>query len=70
MFIENVLTLYGLLHIITSDKRFQFINDFWKRFYKILKMDRRLSTAYYPQIDRLAEKINSIIETYLRTFIN
>ena len=33
-------------------------------------MNRRLSTAYYPQTDRSIEKINSTIKAYLRAFID
>ena len=33
-------------------------------------MDKRLLTAYYPQTDRLIERINLIIETYFRAFVD
>ena len=70
MFIENILALHGLSHAITSDRGPQFVSDFWKRFCEILKMDRRLSTAYHPQTDGSTERMNSTIEVYLRAFIN
>ena len=70
MFIENVLILHRPPHAITSNKEPQFVSDFWKRFYKILKMDKRLSITYHPQTDKSTEKINLIIKTYLRAFIN
>ena len=45
------------------------MSDFWKRFCKIIGMDRRLSTAYYLQTDGLTERMNLMIEAYLRAFV-
>ena len=69
MFIQDILLLHRPPSAITSDKSLQFMSDFWKRFYKIIDMDRRLLTVYYPQTDRLIEKINLIIKAYLRIFV-
>ena len=70
MFIENVLALHRPPRAITSDRGPQFISDFWKRFCEILKIDRRLSTAYHPQTDGSTKRMNSTIEAYLRAFVN
>jgi len=37
---------------------------------KLLGIQTKLSTAYYPQIDRQTERINQELEQYLRVFIN
>ena len=70
MFIKNVLALYGLLCVITSNRRSQFISNFWKKFCEIFKIDRKLLTIYYPQIDKLIERINLIIKIYFRVFVD
>ena len=70
MFIENILALYEPLYIIILNRGSQFISNFWKKFYKIFKMDRKLLIVYYLQIDRLIKKINFIIKIYLRAFID
>ena len=37
---------------------------------KILGIERRLSTAYHPQIDGATERMNQTVETFLRTYID
>jgi hypothetical protein len=50
------------------DKRW--LNAFWKQPSKDLRMNLSFSTAYQPQSDGQIERINEIIEAYLRAFIN
>ena len=42
----------------------------WTRLCELLKIKRRLSTAYHPQTDGATERMNSVWETYIRTFTN
>jgi len=41
-----------------------------KELNKLLGIDTKLSTAFYPKTDRQTEKINQELEQYLRMFIN
>ena len=50
------------------DKRW--LNAFWKQPSKDLRMNLSFSTAYQPQSDGQTERINEIIEAYLRAFIS
>ena len=50
------------------DKRW--LNAFWKQLSKDLRMKLNYSTAYHPQSDGQTERVNEIIEAYLRAFIN
>ena len=70
MFIKNVLALHGSPNTIIFDKKPQFVNDFWKRFCKIININKRLLTVYYSQTDGVTERINLIIKAYFKTFIN
>ena len=41
----------------------------WKRIYKLLRITRRLSIAYYPETDGTTERANQVVEYYLRYYI-
>jgi len=41
-----------------------------KKLNNLLGIQTKLSTAYYPQIDRQTERINQKLEQYLRVFID
>ena len=40
----------------------------WKRICELLRITRRLSTAYYPETDGATERVNQVIEHYLRYY--
>jgi len=41
-----------------------------KKLNKMLGIEMRLSTAFYPQIDGQTEQINQELEQYLRFFVD
>jgi hypothetical protein len=51
-----------------SDRGSQFVGLLWKRICQLLSITRRLSTAYHPETDGSTERMNSTMETYIRTF--
>jgi transposase InsO family protein len=69
-FLTYVYAHHGLPRAIVSDRGTQFINDVWKEVYRLLQIERRLSTAYHPQTDGATERMNEIVETVFRTYIN
>ena len=69
-FIERVVAYHWLPNAITSDRGSQFISALWTRLCELLKIKRRLSTAYHPQTDGATERMNSVWETYIRSFTN
>lgn len=44
------------------------MNVFWEQVYLLLRVERRLSTAYHPEIDGSIERQNQEVEAYLRRF--
>ena len=68
--IDVVVQHHGLLDSIISDRGAIFTSKFWSSLYYFLGVKRRLSTAFHPQIDGQTERQNSIIEAYLRAFVN
>ena len=67
---DNVFKLHGIPKEITSDRGKQFNSKFFKQFCKLLHCEPNLSTAHHQQTDGQTEKLNGIIEQYLRCFTN
>ena len=70
LFLKHVWKHHGLPQSIVSDRRSQFISDFWRFLCKKLGVKAQLSTAWHPETDGQTEQINGVMEQYLRTFVN
>ena len=68
--LDRVFSQHGLPESIVSDRGSKFTSGFWDNVCERLKVDRRLSTAYHSQTDGQTERVNQILEQYLRTFVN
>ena len=66
----NIFRLHGLPKTVVLDRGTQFIAKFWKGLCKILKIEALLSTPYHPETDGQIERMNVILEQYLRAYIN
>jgi transposase InsO family protein len=66
----QVWKLHGLPRTITSDRGSQFISTFWQCLIKRLGIKANLSTAFHPETDGQTERVNSIIEQYVRSYTN
>ena len=69
VFIKLFYRHHGLPSAITSDRGSQWVNAFWKRVCQLLKIERRLSTAYHPETDGSTEQKNQVLEAYLSAFV-
>jgi len=70
LFWDHVWKLHGLPESIISDRGVQFAAGMIKELNNLLGIQTKLSTAYYPQMDRQTERINQELEQYLRVFID
>jgi len=70
LYLNNIFRYHGLPLSIVSDRGAQFISEFWKAFCELLGIAVHLSTAYHPQTDGQSERMNAIMEQYLRAYIN
>ena len=61
--------MHGLLESVVSDRRPQFVADLMKKLNRVLGIETRLSTAFYPQTDGQMEQMNQELEQYLRFFV-
>ena len=69
-FIVNIFKLHGFPESIISDRGSQFTSEFWNRLCDLLDIKHSFSTANHLQTDGQTERVNSILEQYLRCFIN
>ena len=69
-FITHVFSKHGLPHDIVSDRGKLFVSNFWTSLCKALHIQSNLSTAYHPETDGQTERINQILEQFLRIYIN
>jgi len=70
LFWDHVWKLHGLPESIILDRGVQFVAEIMKKLNNLLGIQTKLSTAYYPQMDRQMERINQELEQYLRVFID
>ena len=69
-FINNIFRLHGFPDSIVSDRGTQFTSDFWNRLCDLFNIKLSFSTSNHPQTDGQTERVNGILEQYLRCFIN
>ena len=65
LFMREILQLHGLPQDIITDRGSIFTSELWKQTTKKLGIERRLSTAFHPQMDGQTERTNSTLEQYL-----
>ncbi|KAF4332523.1 gag polymerase env poly [Fusarium beomiforme] len=70
LFHEEIELRYGPPEGIVSDRGSVFTSAFWSELCYASRVIRRLSTAFHPQTDGQTERMNQILEHYLRCFIS
>jgi hypothetical protein len=68
LFRSNIFKLHGMPEKIISDRGSTFVSEFWRSLLKLLRITPGFSTAYHPQTDGQTERMNQILEDYLRHF--
>ena len=70
LYTRYIWKLHGLPRTIVSDRGPQFIAFFWKHLTRRLQITNLLSTAYHPETDGQTERINAVLERYLRAYVS
>ena len=58
--------LYRLPRAIVSNRGPQFIGQAWQIVCKLLRIERQISIAFYPQTDGATERANAKVKVLLR----
>lgn len=67
---REIFRLHGVPAKVITDRGSVFAQGFWSDFMYCLRIKQGLSTAYHPQTDGQTERLNSVLEQYLRAYIN
>ena len=70
LFIDRVFSKHGAPRDIVSDRGRHFVSRFWNEVCTALRIKSNLSTAYHPETDGQTERVNQILEQYLRMYTN
>ncbi len=68
--IDMVIHYHGVLESIVTNRGLLFISKFSSLLCYFLGIKKKLSTAFQPQTDDQTERQNSMMEAYLRAFVN
>ena len=68
LFYQHIWRLHGLPDTIVSDRGTQFTSQFWSHLCHRLKIKSLLSTAFHPESDGQTERMNALVEQYLRCY--
>ena len=66
---DHVWKIHGLPNSIISDRGPQFASQVMKELNTLLGIRTKLSTAFHPQTDGQTERVNQILEQYLRCYV-
>ena len=70
IFAREIWRLHSLPRDIMSDRDSRFTSNTWKDFLAVIGIRFRMSTTFHPQTDGQTERVNQVIEPYLRPFLN
>lgn len=68
LILDNIVKLHGLPDDIISDRGAVFNSRLWELMCAQLGIERKLSSAYHPETDGQTERINQVMEQYIRTY--
>jgi len=69
-FLDNIFRLHGLPDSIVSHHGTQFVSSFTCALTDLLGIQQKISMAFHSQNDGQTERVNAIVEQYLREYCN
>ena len=70
LFLTHVFSKHGAPSHLTSDRGPEFISHFFQSLGKLLQMKLHFTSGYHPEGDGQTERVNQIVEQYLRAYTN
>lgn len=67
---QHVYKHHGFPESIITDRGTTFMSNYFQDLAKHFQISSKTSTAYHPQTDGQTERVNNILEQYLRAYIN
>ena len=68
LFLQHVVRVHGLPKTLVSDRDPVFTSHFWRRLLELCGIRANRSYAFHPQTDGQTERMNSVLEQYLRIY--
>ena len=68
-FFSNVVKHFGMPEDIVSNRDTRFTSKFWVGLFKMWGTECKFSTANHPQTDGQTERVNQMLERYLRHYV-
>jgi len=68
IFLRSVFRLHGMPSKFTHDHDTRFTSHFWKEFFSLSGVAQAASSAYHPQTDGQSERVNRVVEDFLRHY--
>ena len=69
LYVDHIVKLHGVPGKIVSEWGTQFTSKFWRSLHKAMGTKLDSSSAYHPQTDGQAERVNQIMEDMLRACV-
>ncbi|KAL0320232.1 UNVERIFIED_CONTAM: Transposon Ty3-I Gag-Pol polyprotein [Sesamum radiatum] len=69
LFFKNVTKYFGVPQNIVSERDTRFTGRFWTVFFNMLGTELKFSTANHPQTDGQTERVNALLEDYIRHYV-
>src|SRR3569833_74289 len=67
---QHVVRLHGQPDNLVSDRDRLFTSQFWDKVTSLWGTQLRMSTAYHPQSDGQTERMNRLLQDYLRHYVS
>ena len=68
--LRDVVKHWGIPKHIISDRDPRFTGSFWRELFSLLGSELQFSTSFHPQTDGQTERINALLECYLRHYVS
>lgn len=68
LFVIHVFSKHGVPSHVTSDRGSEFVSRFFRSLGTALSMELHFTSGYHPEADGQTERINQILEQYLRIY--